>query len=315
MRPRLLLPAAACLLFAGTAHAAPSKEDVAKADGLFNQAQALVQKGQYSEGCTKFAESQKLDPANGTLLNLALCHEKEGKIATAYKELQELLALMSNSKKPDDRQRTRIASDRVKHLEKKVPQVTFDISELPKDATVIVDGEKVEAAYPVLLDPGKHVASVSAPQKKPNDTTFEVTGTTATVKLDALADDTPPPVAQPPPPPAPPPPPPPPPPEKYWSGQRILGAAIGGIGIAGLGIGTYFGVDTLSKKDERDASGNCTGEICNAAGLQLHEEAQTSAVISTIAIGVGAAALIAGAYLFFTAPSKKTVGANALFVF
>src|SRR5262245_21114637 len=98
LRRRLVLSlataAAALLLLAEGAHAEPSKEDVAKADQLFREAQLLVQKGNLTEGCSKYAESQRLDPANGTLLNIALCHEKEGKLGTAYKELQELSGLL-----------------------------------------------------------------------------------------------------------------------------------------------------------------------------------------------------------------------------
>ena len=281
--------------------AEPSKEDVAKADALFRDAQLLVQKGQLAEGCAKFAESQALDPANGTLLNLALCHEKEGRVATAYRELQELLAIMQNSKNPDDRERSRVATERIRQLEKKVPRVVFDIAALPKDASLTVDGEKInDPAYPVLIDPGRHTVVASADKKKPRETPFEVkdVGPT-TVAIEALEDDAPPP----PPPVAPPPsrPAPAPPPEpSFWSGQRVLGAGIAGAGLVGIGLGAVFGLETFSTRDERDR--HCAGTVCDAEGIRLHDEAGTSATISTIAFGAGAVALAAGAYLFVTAP-------------
>lgn len=307
----LVVPAAALAAAIASssteAVAEPSKEDVAKADALFHDAQVLVQKGRLAEGCAKFAESQAHDPANGTLLNLALCHEKEGKVATAYRELQELLAIMQTSKNPDDRERSRVATERVRQLEKKLPRVTFDMSALPKDAALTLDGEKVgDPAYPVLADPGKHTVMATADKKKPRETSFEVKDAgPMTVTLAALEDDTPPP---PPPPVAPPPPKPaPPPPEPaFWSGQRVLGASLAGAGLVGVGLGTFFGLDTFSKRDERDR--HCAGSVCDAEGMRLHDEAGTSATISTIAFGAGAVALAAGAYLFLATPSPKSGG-------
>ena len=308
MRTRLFplaLPAAALaatLMSSSTlALAEPSKEDVAKADALFRDAQLLVQKGQLAEGCAKFAESQAIDPANGTLLNLALCHEKEGKIATAYRELQELLAIMQNSKNPDDRERSRVATERIRQLEKKLPRVTFDIAALPKDASLTVDGEKVgDPAFPVLVDPGRHTVVASADKKKPRETPFEVKDAgPMTVTIEALEDDAPPP-PQPVTPPSTKPAPAPPPEPSFWSGQRVLGAGLAGAGLVGVGLGTFFGLETFSTRDVRDR--HCAGTVCNAEGIRLHDEAGTSATISTIAFGAGAVALAAGAYLFFTAP-------------
>lgn len=306
----LVLPAAAFVAALATsstdALAEPSKEDVAKADALFHDAQVLVQKGRLAEGCAKFAESQSLDPANGTLLNLALCHEKEGKVATAYRELQELLAIMQNSKNPDDRERSRVATERIRQLEKKVPRVTFDMSALPKDTSLGLDGEKVgDPAQPVLVDPGSHTVIATADKKKPRETSFEVKDAgPMTVTLEPLEDDAPPP---PPPPVAPAPPKPASPPEPaFWSGQRVLGAGLAGAGLVAVGLGTFFGLDTFAKRDDRDR--HCTGAVCDAEGMRLHDEAGTSATISTITFGAGAAALAAGAYLFLTAPSTKSGG-------
>jgi hypothetical protein len=299
----LVIAAFASAVFVGgatrTAHAEPSKEDVARADTLFREAQVLVQKGQLSEGCAKFAESQRLDPANGTVLNLALCHEREGKFASAYRELQELLQAIASSKTADDRERTKVAADRLRVLEKKITRVTLDISELPKDASVTLDNEKVtDPAFPVPLDPGPHATEATAPHKKPGKKTFEVKEPGAiTVKLDPLLDDAPPP----PPPPPPPDKPAPPPTSRFWSGQRILGAVVAVAGLGGIAVGTVFGLDTFAKRDQRDL--HCSGTICDAEGIRLHDAAGSSATISSIGFGAGAIALAVGAYLFIAAPS------------
>src|SRR5262249_17506611 len=96
-------------LYSSGARAEPTRQDIARADALFREAPTLVQKGQLSEACAKYAESQRLDPANGTLLNLALCNEKQGRHAAAYRQLQELLRHVETGTSADDRERARIA--------------------------------------------------------------------------------------------------------------------------------------------------------------------------------------------------------------
>jgi hypothetical protein len=316
----LLLPSvvasAAVLLVASNAWADPSKEDVARADVLFRDAQILVQKGQLAEGCAKFAESQKLDPANGTLLNLAICHEKEGKYATSYKELQELIGILQNSKSADDKERTKVANERLKVVEKKLTRVSFDVSALPPNPTLTLDGEKVQDPSSSLpLDPGPHAVEVTAGasgQKKPGRKSFEVRDPgPMTVKLDPLEDAnaaTPPKTVD--------------PPNKvekpddkgqgFWNGQRVLGAVVAGVGLVGIGVGTYFGLDTFSKKAERDK--HCDDKVCDPTGLKLHDDAGSSATIATVGVGIGGAAFIVGAILFVTASPKAPEGSGSVTV-
>src|SRR5580658_1649767 len=54
------------------------------AETLFEQGRELLATGKLVEACDKFAESQKLDPAVGTLLNLGDCYAKRGMTATAW---------------------------------------------------------------------------------------------------------------------------------------------------------------------------------------------------------------------------------------
>src|SRR4051812_19346522 len=72
------------------AHADASAAEQAAADALFNEAQRLVLAGRAAEACPKFVESQRLDPALGTILNLADCLEKIGQTASAWALFNDL---------------------------------------------------------------------------------------------------------------------------------------------------------------------------------------------------------------------------------
>src|SRR6185436_12399932 len=81
------------LFFSASALAEPTAADKSLATQLFKEGRALVDQGKVAEGCRKLEESQRLDPGGGTLLNVALCHEKEGRTATAWAEFTEALGI------------------------------------------------------------------------------------------------------------------------------------------------------------------------------------------------------------------------------
>ncbi|MCL2451247.1 MAG: hypothetical protein FWD17_20060, partial [Polyangiaceae bacterium] len=64
---------------AGHAFAQTASEEAA-AEALFEQGRDLMLAGRVAEACPKFAESERLDPAPGTLLNLATCYERNGQV-------------------------------------------------------------------------------------------------------------------------------------------------------------------------------------------------------------------------------------------
>ena len=60
---------------------AQSTSDKAAAQAQFDEARKLLKMGDTAAACDKLAESQRLEPAVGTLLNLATCYEKLGRTA------------------------------------------------------------------------------------------------------------------------------------------------------------------------------------------------------------------------------------------
>lgn len=85
--------AASIGLSASPARAQRVARDPAAAEALFKAARALVEKGDYAAGCPKFEASLALNPSASTMLNIALCHEHDGKIASAWEAYNRALTL------------------------------------------------------------------------------------------------------------------------------------------------------------------------------------------------------------------------------
>ena len=84
--------------------------------------------------------------------------------------------------------------------------------------------------------------------------------------------------------------------------QRTLGYALGGAGLAALGVGAAVGVLALAKS--HDVSTMCPADRCDASrydGAQASlSKARTDAVVADVALGAGAALALAGVALVWT---------------
>jgi hypothetical protein len=76
-------------------------------------------------------------------------------------------------------------------------------------------------------------------------------------------------------------------------------AALSGaaLGVAGITVGTIYGIEVLADKAARDQ--HCSAGRCDSDGLTFDDSARRSATVSTVAFAVGAAALVASAWLFW----------------
>jgi len=101
----------------------PQEQQLAQA--LFDEARQLMEAKRYPEACPKLAESQRLDPGGGTLLNLAVCHEKEGKVASAQAEFNDALSLAIRDGR---KERQDLARERLAVIDAKVPRVSVTVA-------------------------------------------------------------------------------------------------------------------------------------------------------------------------------------------
>jgi tetratricopeptide (TPR) repeat protein len=174
------------LMFSGVLALAPavcaqSETRAAVAEGLYRQARDLMLAGKYDEACPKFAESQRLDPATGTLLNLAACHEKQGKLATAWIEYSDALFAARRDGRED---RVEYARGRAAELEPKLSRLTLQLDAGADHAGLEIELDGATLGRAVIgasmpIDPGQHTLRASAPGKKP---------WTQAIEIAALAD-------------------------------------------------------------------------------------------------------------------------------
>jgi len=266
-----------------------------RAESLFQRARALMEKNDFAAACPMLEEAYGLDHGEGTLLAMALCHESNGKPATALREYRESLALAVKAKRAD---RVMLAESHVQDLEKHVPRIVLRLpSPAPNALSVRLDAAPAPAealTTGAAVDPGTHEVSAQAPDYLPFRTTLEIRVDSGVVTVD-IPPRTP---AQPLSPPPPPPP---------SSGTRVLGLVLGGVGLASAGVGTYFGIAAFNA--EAKSKDNCTGNVCSSTGVSDNHDARTDALVADITLGAGAVAFATGLYFALKSPSRPRVGA------
>ena len=287
-----------CALCAGESAAQTS--DRVLAQSLFDEARRLMDAGEHAAACPKLAESQKLDPAGGTILNLGLCFEAVGKTASAWAVLEDALAY---ARRDGHAQREKIARS---HLETIRPILSHLTIEVAPDADVpgvkvTLDGRDLPRAawgtgFPV--DPGAHRIEATAPGRvsfardleigsKADRQTVDVppwqqagsapiaaptaTSETAPATGDPAAD------------------------EGESGSNATLGYIVGGTGLVLVGVGSYFGVKAISSWSDRND--HCQDGRCDETAKNLGDDANTQGNIANVTIGLGLVGVAVGTYL------------------
>jgi hypothetical protein len=297
---------------------ARAQSSAGMAETLFREGKRLMAEKRFADACPKLAESQRLDPEDGTLLTLALYHGGEGKLATAWSEFQEALALAEREGRV---QRQRVARARIEALEPRLSHLTVrvpnDVRGLP-ELVIQRDGIAIgPAAWDVAIpvDLGAHRIEARAAGKQPWMSSVEVTADaqSLTVEVPPLLD-----VARPAPPPA----------ERKpvlrrprrtvpsapiepapsSDGFRTAGWISGGIAVAAVGVGGFFTVLAISKSNEADAA--CPGTTCDTPdAITDNEDAGRAADAATVSFVVAGVALAFAAYALFVhepSPARRS---------
>ncbi len=283
----------------------------ALAEALFREGRTLGEAGEIAQACKKFKESQRLDPSLGTLLHLAACYAEAGKTASAWAAFNAAADMAASAKQKD---RETLARTRAAELEAKLSRLQITVATPVEGLAIELDGTTLgeeTLGTPLPVDPGKHRLTASAPGKASSTQEIEIqpgpgTQEVEIAELEAAAEvpraaaepAAAPTVDQ--------------APTNDKPTQRIVGFAIGGAGVVLLGVGGYFGLHAKSQADDADRF--CEGSICTQAGMDGHEDARTSATLSSVFFGVGIVGIAAGTYFVLTSGSSRAPSQSALWV-
>jgi hypothetical protein len=149
----------------------------AEAEAMFREGKRLLEQQDFTHACPKLAESYRLDPATGALLALAVCHEGQGKTATAWAEYSDVA---SRAKAEGRSDREAAAREKIAALGSKLSTLTISV---PPDVGSIEgfrvqrDGADVGPAVwgvAIPVDPGTHVVEATGMAKSAWRTTVVV---------------------------------------------------------------------------------------------------------------------------------------------
>jgi hypothetical protein len=282
---RCALVGGLCVSLVSQAHADPPRVDVEKADRLFAEARALLASDLLG-ACEKFDESLRYNPAAiGTLLNVALCDEKLGRVASALAKFSEARDRAREQGLPEH---LRAAEDHITALTPSVPHLTVKLTESLPSTQVVIDDQVVapDALDDIAVDPGERTIVVTASSRLPFRSKLMIHRSEhREVVVPPLETSL---VVQ--------------------SSRRRIGqisTAVGSVAIAtGIGIGLYArGVYRAQFGHKVPGDGLCNSmNFCEPAGQAGTERARTLGNVGTAVGLVGVAAAGIGAYLWFRSP-------------
>lgn len=289
---------ATSVLFVQEGSALAQSDDTARraaAQVLFDDAIRLIQQRDFARACPKLEEVIRLQPGKiGAMLELAECYEAWGKTASAwarYRMASDLAAKAGDARKAD-------ADAKAAALEPAVSRLLIVVPESMRWVGGLVierDGAPLGAATwgaAMPVDPGAHEISASAPNKKRWSSKVEINrpGATITVTVPVLEDA----------------------PKPSGAASpvtpRNAGFVVGAFGLVGIGIGSIFGLQAMSNRDQ--ASRYCGVDSCTTKGHVLEQQAFGNATVSTAAFIAGGTLLAGGVVMVFWPTSKPAAGGS-----
>jgi hypothetical protein len=293
-----VLLALACVL--GTSTRARAQGGGA-AEALRREGETLLVENRYGEACPKLSESYRLDPATETLLALAMCHEGEGKLGSAWAEFVEV-ANRSPREGRDDR--ASLARERADALRPRLSYVLIQPSPQAAQQSgleIRLDGIRIDpASFGKLLpvDPGEHALEASAPDKAPWKKQYTVgpPASQDTISVPALGSLT---------------------AEVETSGSRveaspggltdvqIAGLIAAGVGVVGIVVGSVSAIRAISQQHDSDPLCDDFNRCTTPGAVRDRRDAVQAAGFATISMVTGGFLVLGGATMFFLGGRSK----------
>jgi hypothetical protein len=273
----------AALLVARDALADPTDT---RAETLFSQAREAMEQRAWERAAALLRESQELDPAAGTLLNLAVCNVELGRTATAYRLFGEALFF---AERQGDAEQADVARERREAMAAKLSTVRIESAE-PADITL--DDAPFGPQFlsrEIPVDPGAHQVHVRFSSGRTWTTSFFVgqVPSHALVRVAPYFADTPPARAT----------------SSRWPAMRVAGAVTAGVSLVALGAGAFFMGRALDRRAESDDL--CPGGRCTSRGVELNDDARTDGDVATALAITGLAGAVTGTVLYLVGRSSS----------
>ena len=307
--------------FAMAATSAPANAggDTSTAEHLFQQGLEAMKKSQFKEACDAFAGSDEADASPGTEINLALCNEKQGKLASAWGWYRTAAGLADRRAQ---KERAELARAEAAKLEPKLHKLVITLKNPPEGVVVTRNGTPVPHAVlgtDVPIDPGDYAIEVTAKGKRTWKQTVHIAAAPGTERLEVAGlEDAPAETAAPRAPaaaetsaPA--------APMRDGTGQRNIGFVLGGAGIVAGIVAVALEFLALREKDKGTdvtAMANAQPDPTERAKLvdnaKSHTDAAKNDELGAVILGAGGIVLIGvGITLLVTAPSGPAKTADA----
>jgi hypothetical protein len=337
VRPLLALTLGLGLWLAPVRAPAQSDEQRAAARSLATEGAAAFNEGRYEQAIDFFGKAESLVHAPPHLLFLARSHAKLGQLVAAREAYLKIIKETLPANAPQAfRDAQTAASDEVKAVEARIGTLTVRVEggAGASDVAVLLDGTPIPSILigaPRPTDPGEHkleagatglraapttitladgerksvtlllqpapgapplVAVATAPSPAPaaEPATPAATSTSPTTDSGAQSSNA-------------------------KSGMRIGSYVAFGVGVLGLGAGTFFTLQSGSKRSDADAKfdecGGATGctedNPLSAEVEELDRDADSALTLGIVGFAVGGVGVATGAVLFLlSAPDKKT---------
>lgn len=283
------------------ASAEPTPQEKETARALMDRGDESFEQKRYAVALEAYAGAHAIMRVPTTALEVAKAHEALGNLVEARDALLEAIRFPKAPGEPAAYTTARKeAEQRATALGDRIPTIVVKLEGLPQGSEPRVTIDRVAlppaaALLPIKVNPGRHQVLVSS------DATYDATKDVAVterqsitvaiaLKVRPVSER---PIAT--------------SPSTSGSPLRTVGMISGGVGVAGLVLGTVFGLQASSKQDDA----NCPGNVCkDEASASTLRSANDAATISTIAFVAGGVLTVGGVTLWLLGSNSSTKTAS-----
>jgi hypothetical protein len=257
------------------------------ADALFETGIKLAETDP-EKACEAFEASQQLDPRAGTSINIGLCRERLGQLASAWTAFKEAL------RRVKDPAKKQLALERIAAIEPQLSYLTISVQDVSR-TTITLDGKRVDPGAlgtRIPVDGGRHTigATIAGHKKWRKTISIAASGDDKRVVVapEVLATGPDPDVTV--------------RTASTFTPRRKAAIMFGGLGVGAVGGGLAFGRAAQTQEHRAfqlcpDPAVSC--DVATAANGSLGR-ARSYALYANISYGVAGALLVTGIVLWVT---------------